>query len=109
MIRLVAWWHLPAGADVDAVDKHYFEVHVPGVRKVPGLARHVVAKSLPFAEGTQPSCYRVAEIWFDTQEDFETAMTSPEWQAVTEDGYDALIGGLQSILFTVEDEWTAGS
>lgn len=108
MIKVAAWWHIPAGADVDAIDRHYFEVHVPGVRKVPGLARHVVAKALPDTAEAQPPCHRHAEIWFETKEDFDTAMASPEWQAVTEDRFDTMIGGLQAILYEVEEEWTPG-
>lgn len=107
MIKISAWWHIPPGADVAAVDAHYFDVHVPGVRKVPGLARHVVARALPEADGGHPPCYRHAEIWFDTREDFDRAMASPEWQAVTEDRFDTMVAGLQAVLYEVDEEWTA--
>lgn len=109
MIKLSGTWHIPADADVDEVDEHYFGVHVPNVRRLPKLARHVVGKAIHDGQGGKPACYRTAEIWFETAEDFDAAMASPEWQTIADDGFMAMVGGLEIIVYDVEEEWTPSS
>jgi uncharacterized protein (TIGR02118 family) len=106
MIKLAGTWHIVAGDDPEAVDRHYFDVHIPNVRRLPKLRRHVVLKAIGDAANGHPACYRSAEIWFDTREDFEAAMASPEWRAIAEDGFMPMVGGLEIVVYDVEEEWT---
>lgn len=108
MIKLSGTWHVPDGTPTADNDSHYFAVHVPNVRRLPKLARHVVLKAIPFPEGTFTRCWRGAEIWFDSKADFDAAMLSPEWQAIVDDGFMPSVAGLIIDVFDVEQEWTPG-
>jgi uncharacterized protein (TIGR02118 family) len=105
MIKLSGTWHVPDGTSVEDNDRHYFAVHVPNVRRLPKLRRHVVLKAIQFPEGTHTRCWRGAEIWFDNQEDFDAAMASPEWQAIVDDGFMPSVAGLIIDVFDVEEEF----
>jgi uncharacterized protein (TIGR02118 family) len=105
VIKLSGTWHVPDGTSTEENDRHYFDVHVPNVRRLPGLKRHVVIKAIEFPEGTHPRCWRGAEIWFDSKADFEHAMASPEWQAIVDDGFMPSVAGLVIDVFDVEEEW----
>lgn len=109
MIKLSGTWHVPDGTSTEANDAHYFGVHVPNVRRLPGLRRHVVLKAVEFPAGAHPSCWRGAEIWFQTREDFDAAMLSPEWTAIENDGFMPSVAGLVIDVFEVEKEWTPES
>jgi len=77
MIKLAGTWHIKAGDDVEKIDKHYFDVHVPNVRRLPKLKRHVTGKALFDAAGGHPAAYRTAEIWFANREDFDARHDVP--------------------------------
>lgn len=106
MIKLAGTWHIKAGDDVEEIDRHYFDVHVPNVRRLPKLRRHVIGIATGDAAGGHPAAYRTAEIWFDNRADFTAAMESPEWQAIADDGFMPSVAGLEIIVYDVEEEWT---
>ena len=109
MIKLAGTWHIGAGNDVEAIDRHYYNVHVPNVRRLPKLKRHVIGKAISDGEGGHPAAYRTAEIWFENRQDFDAAMESPEWQTILEDGFMPSVYGLEVIVYDIEAEWTPGS
>lgn len=105
MIKLVGTWHIPDAETPEAIDKHYFGVHVPNVRALPKLRRHVVLKATETPEGGKLRTWRGAEIWFDNREDFDAAIASPEWQTVAEDQFMPMVAGLEIDVFEVEEEF----
>lgn len=105
MIKLSGTWHVPDGQSAEENDAHYFAVHVPNVRRLPKLRRHVVLKTIDWPEGTHAACYRGADIFFDNREDFDAAIASPEWAAIEADGFMPSVAGLQIEVFDVEDEF----
>jgi uncharacterized protein (TIGR02118 family) len=107
MIKLSGTWHIPDGKTAQDIDPHYFAVHVPNVRRLPKLRRHVVLKAIDWPTGTPASVWRGAEIWFDDQADFDAAIASPEWAAIEADGFMASVAGLKIDVFDVEQEWFA--
>ncbi len=108
MIKLVGTWHIPDGKSPEEIDKHYFAVHVPNVRKLPKLRRHVVLKSTDTPEGGEHRTWRAAETWFDNREDFDAAIASPEQQAILDDGFMDMVAGLEIDVFEVEEEFKPG-
>ena len=46
MIKLSRTWHIPDAELPDSIDRVYVDSHVPLVRRVPGLRRHVVLKAI---------------------------------------------------------------
>jgi uncharacterized protein (TIGR02118 family) len=82
MIKLIALYRNPA--DVSEFDKHYFEVHIPLVRKFPGLRKIEVTRvtGAPIGEA---KFHLMAEMYFDTRDAMDAALASPEGKAVTRD------------------------
>jgi uncharacterized protein (TIGR02118 family) len=105
MIKLSGTWHIPDGKTAEDIDPHYFSVHVPNVRQLPRLRRHVVLRAIDWPEGTHAAVWRGAEIWFDNHQDFEAAIGSPEWATIEADGFMPSVAGLKIDVFEVEDEF----
>ena len=105
MIKLVGTWHIPDEKSPEEIDKHYFEVHVPNVRRLPKLRRHVVMKATDTPEGGEHRTWRGAETWFDSREDFDAAIASPEQEAILADGFMDMVAGLEIDVFEVEEEF----
>lgn len=87
----------------DAFVKYYDEVHAPLVRKVPGLKKLVVnrIKSNAFG-GESPYCL-IAEMQFESKDDFDRAMQSDENKAAGKDAM-SFAAGLITSLIAVSDE-----
>ena len=82
MTKLVALYRKPS--DAAEFDKHYFEVHIPLVRKFPGLRKLEVTRvtGAPIGEA---KFHLVAEMYFDTRDAMDAALASAEGKAVTRD------------------------
>jgi uncharacterized protein (TIGR02118 family) len=100
MVKLVGTWRIPAGADQQEIDQYYLEVHVPNVRRMPRLQRHVFGRTLVSDPGRDPVELRFAECWFATEDDLTAALN-----AVEPDGFTELVGNLSRTIFNVEEEW----
>jgi len=82
VVKLIALYTKPENPG--DFDKHYHEVHVPLVQKVPGLRRIELSKinGGPMGEARY---YLMAEMYFDNAEAMATAMKSPEMKAAGKD------------------------
>lgn len=75
--RLIALFRRPE--DPDAFDRHYWDVHIPIVREMPGLRRIEVHKVVQ-AFGDS-DLYQIAELVFDDRASLEAAMASEAGKA----------------------------
>lgn len=82
MIKLVALYRTPD--DRAEFDKHYDDVHTPLVRKYPGLRRLEVTRITGAPIGGTKFC-RMAEMYFDSKDAMDAALSSPEGKAVARD------------------------
>jgi uncharacterized protein (TIGR02118 family) len=82
MIKLVALYKTPE--DKEAFDKHYFEVHMPIVEKIPGLIKSEVSK-LKNLPGTESGYYMITEMYYNDMDSFNAAMATPEGKASARD------------------------
>ena len=82
MIKLVALFKTPE--DKEQFDKHYFEVHMPLVGKIPGLIRSEVSK-LKGLPGTESGYYLMTEMYYNDMDSFNEAMATPEGKASAKD------------------------
>ena len=82
MTKLIALYKNPA--DPAAFDRHYFDVHIPLVRKFPGLRRLEVTRvtGAPIGEAR---FHLIAEMYFDGKDAMDAALASAEGKAVTRD------------------------
>ncbi len=82
MIKLVALFKRPE--DAEEFNRHYTETHAPLMRKVPGMERMEVTRSLGAFRG-EPDYYMVAEMYFRDKEAFDAAMASDENRSAGKD------------------------
>jgi uncharacterized protein (TIGR02118 family) len=96
-------WHIPNGRASADVDRNYFAVHVPMVRGLPGVHRHLVLKGTETPDGVPARFWRGAETWCESQEAFQTAVASPER---LDDRFAHTVAGLvEPSFFRAEEEW----
>lgn len=82
MVKLIALYRKPS--DPEEFDKHYFDVHVPLVRKFPGLRKLEVTRvtGAPIGEA---KFHLMAEMYFESRDAMDLALASSEGKAVTRD------------------------
>lgn len=95
MIKLIALFRKPD--DPAAFDKHYWEVHAPLVRKVPGLRKYEVTNITGSPIG-EAKYYLMAEMYFDSSDAMNAGNASPEGKAVAKDAM-SFAASYMTILF----------
>ena len=82
MVKLVALYRKPQ--DTQAFDDHYFNIHAPLIKKLPGLRRFEVCRvtGAPIGESKY---HLIAEMYFENREALDAAMASPEGKTSAKD------------------------
>jgi uncharacterized protein (TIGR02118 family) len=62
--------------DNDAFDRHYFDVHVPLAKKLPGLRRYEVSRGTIATLNAAADTYLIATLYFDDLESIHAAFAS---------------------------------
>jgi uncharacterized protein (TIGR02118 family) len=83
MAQMVVVYKTPK--DIDAFDRHYFDVHVPLAKKLPGLRKYEVSVGPITMLGSAADTYLVAVIHFDNMAAIQFAFASSEGQACAAD------------------------
>jgi len=83
MARMIVVYKKPK--DVEAFNQHYFEIHVPLAKKLPGLRSYEVSFGPITAMGSAFDTYLVGMLHFDSLAAIRAAFTSPEGQACAAD------------------------
>jgi uncharacterized protein (TIGR02118 family) len=68
-----------------------------------GVLRFELTKFSAGPDGTRPAFYRMAELYFASQDQMQTAMASPEGQATMADIANFATGGATLMLGLVEE------
>jgi uncharacterized protein (TIGR02118 family) len=71
--------------DAGAFDKHYFEVHVPLVDRLPGLQRTEISKVSGGPMGSPSPYHLIAELYFADEDALDAALATPEGGAMGKD------------------------
>ena len=82
MIKLIALFRKPA--DTAEFDKHYNEVHTPLVKKYPGMRKLEITRITGAPIG-ETKYYLACEMYWDSKDDMDKALASPEGRAVAKD------------------------
>lgn len=82
MARMIAIYKTPK--DIQAFDKHYFEVHIPLAKTLPGLIKYDVGKS-PISPTGHSDIYCIGTLHFDSLDAIKTAFASPQGKACAAD------------------------
>ena len=98
--RFLAVYETPA--DPGAFDRHYRQVHIPLLRRLPGLRRYTVSRDVTALHG-EPY-YLVAELDWDTMAELRAAFASPEGRATADDAARLQeLAPVRRMIFTAED------
>jgi uncharacterized protein (TIGR02118 family) len=98
--RFLALYETPA--DPETFDRHYRQIHIPLLRRLPGLRRYTVSRDVAALRG-EPY-YLIAELEWDAMDELRAAFASPEGRATAADA--ALLQELAPVrrmIFTVEE------
>ena len=79
--------------DPAAFEEYYANTHTPLVEDIPNLRRFEAGRVIGTADGSEPPYYWVAELWFDSVEQLQESLGSPEGQTVAEDLGNFASGG----------------
>lgn len=103
MARMIAIYKTPR--DTAAFDKHYFEVHIPLAKKLPGLIKYDVGRSPIISPTGHSDTYCIGTLHFASMDAIKAAFASPEGQACAADRriLAPTDGGVQIYLFDTED------
>jgi uncharacterized protein (TIGR02118 family) len=71
--------------DKATFEEHFWKVHLPIVKIIPGVRRITVHRVLEI-HGGDPDLYGMVELCFDDQPSFDRAKSSPEMKTAFEDG-----------------------
>lgn len=82
MIKLIALFRKPA--DTAEFDKHYNEVHTPLVKKYPGMRKLEITRITGAPIG-ETKYHLLCEMYWDSKDDMDKALASPEGRAVAKD------------------------
>ena len=74
MARMIAIYKTPENKD--AFDKHYFEVHIPLAKKLPGLKKYDVSKSPIISTTGNSDIYLIGTLHFESLEAIKEAFAS---------------------------------
>ena len=100
--RFLVLWDTPQ--DPDFFERHYREIHVPLVKKLPGMRRYTFSRDAAPVRGDLH--YRVAEVDFDDLTALRQAFASPEGLAAAAD-VDTLPSAagaqVRSMIYELED------
>jgi uncharacterized protein (TIGR02118 family) len=102
MVRFLVLY--PTPTNVEAFEKHYFEVHVPLAKQLPGLRRYTVSRKASPLRGSDPY-YLVAELDWDDMDSLRRDFGSPLGQETASD-VDTLAEwcpAIHSMIFELED------
>jgi uncharacterized protein (TIGR02118 family) len=75
MARMVVIYKTPK--DVVAFDRHYFDIHVPIAKKLPGLRKYEVSQGPVVTPAGTTDFHLVATLHFDDLAAIRTAFASP--------------------------------
>jgi len=71
--------------DAEAFQKHYKDIHMPLVLKIPGLHKAEVEMVTATYMGDAEDFYMIARMYYKTKDDFKIAMQSEENKATGAD------------------------
>ena len=88
---------------------HWKNVHAPLVLAMPKVRRYVQCRPLE-APGREAPCDGVAEVWYDSMEDFLATADSPEYERLLADEKNFMGPRTQDSVFVIveEDEFSVG-
>lgn len=92
MVKVIVTYGHPK--DPAAFEEYYANTHLPIAATIPGVAKVELTKLVGTPDGSQASNYRMAEVYFDSMEELQKNMVSPEAEATVADLGNFATGGV---------------
>lgn len=102
MIKAIFLLYKRADLTTESFRRHSEDTHIPLVARVPGLRKYVVNHILADPAAGSEACDAIAELWFDSMEAFQRALTTPEGNAALADQANYLNTERTQLLFAEE-------
>lgn len=83
--------------DPAAFEEYYFSTHQRLAEKIKGVSRMELTKFEDGAQGEKPQYYRMAELYFPSEEAMQETLSSPEGKAAVDDIGNFATGGVTVI------------
>lgn len=99
MVKLTVLFGNPA--DAKAFEEHYANQHLSLARRIPNVQRFESGR-VSAVDGSAPPYYRIAEVWFESGERMNDALSSQEGQAASSDLSNFATGGATFFVSEVE-------
>ncbi len=97
----------PRPTDIQAFEKLYQEEHVPmAVEKLVGKTKFVATKIVASADGGTPPFYRIAEVYFPSQEALERCAQSEGAKETLAHAVKISSGGAPIFMIAEEESFT---
>jgi len=101
MIKLTVLYGQPT--NMQDFEDYYADIHLPIAAKMKGVERLELTRFTPGSDGEQPAYYRMAELYFSTEEQMQETMSSPEGEATVADLPKFATGGVTVLVGSVEN------
>jgi uncharacterized protein (TIGR02118 family) len=98
LVKLLVLYGYPE--DPEMFERHYERTHLPLARRIPGLRRLELAKTVA-GDGEKSTYYRAASLYFDSIEELQAGLASDEGQASGADAISIATGGIDRMVFEV--------
>ena len=82
MVKLIALYRKPA--DVTAFDNHYYNIHIPLIKNIPGLRKIEITKISGSPVG-ESKYHLMVEMYYDSIDALNAASASPEGKTAGKD------------------------
>lgn len=83
MARMTVIYKTPR--DIEAFEKHYWEIHIPLAKGLPGLRKYEVSRNPIAVISGDKNTYLIAHLYFDTMAAIKEAFASECGQACAKD------------------------
>jgi uncharacterized protein (TIGR02118 family) len=100
MVKVTVLYGPPT--DAAAFEDYYANTHVPLAAKMPEVKRFEATRVVASPGSDQPPYYRIAELWFESQDTMNQAMGSPEGQDTVNDIPKFATGGATVLIGEVD-------
>jgi uncharacterized protein (TIGR02118 family) len=100
MIKVTILYNHPN--DPETFEQYYAQTHLPLASKMQGITRLELTRFGPGPDGTKPAYYRMAELYFPSEDQLQTTLGSAEGQAAVADLSNFATGGVTILVGSVE-------
>lgn len=100
MVKLTVLYGYPT--DPEAFEDYYANTHMPLVGKVSNIQRAEIGRTIATPEDEKPPYYRIAELWFESLDQMQESLGSPEGREVVDDIQNFATGGATTLVSEVD-------